>query len=348
VQHGLLVDLRFAYSRDFGGAEPSFQAILRHQQQLAPIVHEYAYVINTLSLGMIGPWGEQHTVRSAGFEESDDAGAYPKRLQLLRGWLNAAPPGLIVTLRYPQQLQWMTEQGGLTSAELAQTGIYNDGFLANVHHDGTFRGDPAEIVASKAWLAEYTKTHPSRAESNVGSGTKDNNPTYARTSDNWLEDGFGRYHVDTLREWGLVETALKGMGRWVELQGRLGYRLVLENATLPSTVTPGQRVVVELSISNEGFAAPRRPHQALLMFGSQPAALDGVDVREWGPGRHSIRAEVTVPQLAGGDHQLSLALPDAHPALRSDARYAIQLANGGVWQSSSGVNALRASVRVLG
>src|SRR5688572_19914481 len=186
---GLLVDLRFAYSEGFGGLEPSFPAILRHQQQLAPIVHEFAHILNTLGLGLIGPWGEQHSVRAAGFNEGDDAGAYPKRLQLLRGWLDGAPPELVVTLRYPHQLRWMIEDGGLTASELAMTGVYNDGFLANVHHEGTFRGSTRDLEAiesDKDWLAEFTRTHPSRAESNV---EDDSSASYATTGTNWLTDG---------------------------------------------------------------------------------------------------------------------------------------------------------------
>ena len=344
---GLLVDLRFAYSHGFGVPEPSYAAILRHQEQLAPIVHEFAHILNALALGLIGPWGEQHSVRAAGFGEADDAGAYPKRLELLRGWLDGAPRGLVVALRYPHQLRWMIEEGGLTEGELARTAIYNDGFLANLHHEGTFRvfSDNERLEDEKRWLAEYSKTHPSRAESNVEQAGA---AEYAKAETNWLTDGFARYHVDTLREWGLVSLVLQPRNVWADVQRKLGYRLVVRGAVLPENVQPGERITVAFQIENEGYAPPRRERLMVLHFGDQPALVEGIDTRTWLPGSRTVRGEVIVPELPDGTYELTLGLPDFAPALQSDARYSIRLANEGVWDATSGTNRMNATTTIVG
>jgi hypothetical protein len=50
--------------------------------------------------------------------------------------------------------------------------------------------------------------------------------------------------------------------------------------------------------------------------------------------------------MPAGVYTVSLWLPDAMDSLRDDPRYAIQLANQGVWNAATGENVLARGVRV--
>ena len=337
VEKGLLYDLRFAYARNQGDPEPPFSRILLHQAQLAAVINPYAHVLNTLELGLIGPWGEQWGVNAPGFNEPDQGGAYPKRLQLVRGWLNGAPAVQFVTLRYPYQLFWMIDSGGMTAAEQLRVGTYSDQFLEGVDWGGTFKGswiDLTEINAQRTRLAIFNLTHPFRGESNFAP----NAWAPAHLSD------FGTFGVGTLRDiqdWmsGLTQTQRDAILR------NLGYRFRLDSATLPTTVTAGQQATVAFTVTNEGYASPKRPRTVYLMFGNVAAPMVGVDIRTWQTGARTVTATVTVPPSAMSG-ELALWLPDPNAALAGDPRYAIRLANSGTWDAATGRNRLNANVVV--
>ena len=50
--------------------------------------------------------------------------------------------------------------------------------------------------------------------------------------------------------------------------------------------------------------------------------------------------------LAPGRYEVFLALPDAASTLSGDPRYAVRFANDGVWNPSTGDNALQIQVEV--
>jgi hypothetical protein len=56
--------------------------------------------------------------------------------------------------------------------------------------------------------------------------------------------------------------------------------------------------------------------------------------------------DAALPALAPGAYDLLLHLPDASPRLRERPAYAVRLANAGVWEAATGLNALGGTVRV--
>jgi hypothetical protein len=64
--------------------------------------------------------------------------------------------------------------------------------------------------------------------------------------------------------------------------------------------------------------------------------LAAVDVRRWVPGDHTVTTRLRVPaDLVPGSYELGIWLPDAASTLRDDPRYAIHLANDGIWDAAS-------------
>jgi hypothetical protein len=73
------------------------------------------------------------------------------------------------------------------------------------------------------------------------------------------------------------------------------------------------------------------------------------DPRRWLPNGvvSTIDEQVTVPvTVPAGTYELYLYLPDAYPSIASNPAYAIRFANEGVWEASTGMNKLNATVTV--
>ena len=72
------------------------------------------------------------------------------------------------------------------------------------------------------------------------------------------------------------------------------------------------------------------------------------DPRKWLPGQtHMVDMIAEIPaSIPRGKYALSLWLPDEAPSLQKDPRYAIQLANDGLWQATSGFNRMIEGMQV--
>ena len=78
----------------------------------------------------------------------------------------------------------------------------------------------------------------------------------------------------------------------------------------------------------------------LVVDGATASALELVaDPRSWLPGS-STALTASLSGLAEGTHTLALWLPDAEPALGSDPRFSVRLANDGTWDAVGGLNEL--------
>ncbi len=153
------------------------------------------------------------------------------------------------------------------------------------------------------------------------------------------------------------------------IRDHLGYRLRLQRADFDPTAD--DRLSVKLQVANDGFSAPHIPRRAYLVL------LDttGEKVREqvldadWRGWRglcstedqvdgqwatrttntscegddevYPVEGEVDVAGLPAGTYQLGLWLPDDHPNLRENAKYAVRLANEDVtWSVDADGNPL--------
>ena len=150
-------------------------------------------------------------------------------------------------------------------------------------------------------------------------------------------------------KWG---AAWEEQGCKVEVTRRLGYRLALQRVKHTSKVAPGGELVVQADIANTGFAAPynARPVYVVLKSGDRRlvAKLSKVDIRRWEPGsNNTIDARLRLPaDLEPGTYTLALWMPDAGEKIQADARFAIRLANDGLWDAEKGDNVITEAFEV--
>ena len=341
-QAGLKVILRFAYNEGETYPDPAPDAalpqLLRHIEQLAPVLAENKDVIAWIEAGFIGAWGEWHTSAS-GLDSP------PRKATVRDALFNHFPPDRFLLFRYPGDFtawypQPVSPALAFTEHPQARLGHHNDCFLASDDDEGTYLDEEGRLRAQewKAYIAEMGRfvpvsgetCHPNPPRSDCGTAL------FELEMLHWsaLNEG---WHPDVISAW-------KAQGCYEEIRRRLGYRLTLHRATFPATVPGGGTLEVQVHLANTGFASPLLPRPVLLLLHGQNRTVSTtvpVDPRRWEAGEHSFRALLELPpDLPGGEYTVALWLPDPAEKLRSDPRYALRFANEGTWDREHGWNVL--------
>lgn len=349
--------------------------MLAHVDALTPALLAGQDVIVALDAGFIGAWAEWHS--SDHFAEEADGGDYPQRRMLVDALL-AALPERHVLVRAPTYKLGMYTDDPLPADPLshalnrgsafdpaeprARIGHLNDCFLSTDNDMGTYPSENLE--AWKDFVAKETRFVPMGGET-CPIGSDNGVPVVSEQShcDPPATEGgravaeLSRLHWSLLhREW--VPQILENWiaeGCYPEIDRRLGYRLVVHDASFNPAAAPGGLLVLRVDLENVGFAAPFNPRPVRVVLDGPArlvADLSSVDPRRLEPSRpSSIEALLRIPADApAGEYRLALWLPDASPAIADDPSYAIQLAstNDGTptWDATSGTNTLSSNFTV--
>ncbi len=188
--------------------------------------------------------------------------------------------------------------------------------------------------------------------------------TFGRTPDETMKvPAYRRYMIDKIRRYqtsylGWISSyndsdreVVAGAG---ELQKAFGYRFVLDSASYPLAVRPGQKLTVKLSVRNTG-SAPFYLDWPVAVALLDPATkksvwsapLTGVDIRRWLPGEdwdsaafayrrpavaYQEAGHATLPaNLKPGRYIIALALLDRQGGMVPSARFAIENYFRGGW-----------------
>ncbi|MBM2618803.1 DUF4832 domain-containing protein [Actinoplanes sp. LDG1-06] len=324
---GVKIVLRFSYTGS-SSADAPVARVLKHIAQLGPVWKVNADVIAALQAGFIGQWGEwyysDHFSSSPGVLTAQNQA---DRKAVLAALLAATAPTTQIQVRTPSYKR-------STFPAVARIGLHNDCFLAGDDDYGTFTApDDAK------WLAASTTTLVGGETCDVSSRSTWPNARAEMARYHWtyLNPSF---NADVLTSWGATGRA--------EAARRLGYRLRLVRATLPTTARRGAKLTAQLTLTNDGYAAPadNRPVALTLTAGTRTQTVRlPADLRTLTPGRTvTLKATFTTP--AAGTYRLSVGLPDPSPRLATTPAYAIRLANPSVWDAGTGRNNLNATLKI--
>jgi hypothetical protein len=346
-QSGVKVILRFAYNfGPYPDSEPdaSKAQMLRHIEQLKPVLQKNADVIAWMRAGFVGAWGEWHT-STHGIDR--DLGA---KREVLTALLAALPASRSVQLRYPADI-WqlygdpLAEAEAFTGSDKARVGHHNDCFLSSDTDVGTYERNGTNTRAEdEARLAVMSRFTP------VGGETCAPYPPLSDCESTLRE--MARLHFTEINQsyHPRIVSGWKRQGCLDEIRRRLGYRLALQTASFNEQVRPGGVMRLNITLTNTGFAAPVNPRPLNVVLdgpGRFVVTLGEVEVRRWEPGPASFAVSLRVPASApAGEYRLALWLPDAAETLRDDPRYAVRFANEEVWDEASGFNVLSAAIKI--
>ena len=335
--------IRFGYKhRSENEAKPwdaEVDVVLRHVEQIKPILQANADVIHSLQAGFVGVWGEWYYTDHFVMAPSSDSDYEPRR-RLINALLDALPADRQIAVRTPvfkTKLLRITYKDTLTFATAyqdtpqARIAGHNDCFVANQSDYGTFNGSSDR----KFWESDTKYTI-------MGGETCDASNTYsdydnakkALAAQHWtyLDSD---YNKNVYNKWG---------SNFNEVKKKLGYRLVLHESYISPDITAGSNVRTVFKLSNDGYAAPINPRGLELILVSSSGEKTVIEVpatdvnpRFWLAGKKpQFEVDFTAP--AAGSYTLYLNLPDPTERLHDNPLFSIRLANQGTWEVETGYN----------
>jgi len=332
---GVKLVLRFSYTDLINGPDAPLEIILKHIEQLGPILHDNYDVIAYMDAGFIGAWGEWY-YSSNHLNNTDD------RRAVLFQLLDVLPPDRMVLVRTPgykrdiyNRYEPLSPEEAFTQTKRARTGADNDCFLADAWDAGTY----GDIEADKTFLNLDNRYVPQAGETCSPSA-------YSECS-NALKD-LKRMHWSALHK-DYNRTVLQ---EWIdggcmdEVERNLGYRFRLLSSVIQDSVRPAGAFNLSFSIVNEGWASPYNPRNLeVILRGLDNATyflLVDEDPRMWMSGDTvDVLVNAGIPDyMPLGNYEVLLNFPDPIPTLYNRPEYSIRLANEHVWEESTGHNSL--------
>lgn len=338
---GIKVIMRSAYAWvEILAPDPAdIQRMVAHINDMRSIYYDNKDVIVAVEMGMFGPWGEMH---SSSHSTVNTALYYPIKTDALRivhqAYMNALPPDRQVLVRRPYYMREvfghsapLAASDAYSTSAQARTGYHNDAYLNSADDGGTF---------AHGWTRqqELEYIHATSQFTFFGGETFGTpNGTYNNATNALYESRYQHmsylnreYYTPIYDAWGSVKETFTQ---------QLGYRIVMENAVYNPQVAPGGLFNVKLQLRNDGFAALHNPRKVELVFDNgqqQIRAVTSINPRIWqsGIGSLQVARQFHIPaNLAQGQWNVFLALPDNEASLRNDARYSVQFANQNTWDT---------------
>ncbi|MBN8581091.1 MAG: DUF4832 domain-containing protein [Anaerolineae bacterium] len=329
---GVKAIIRFAYNEGpYPDTEPdaSKSQILRHIEQLTPLLQTNSDVIAWVEAGFIGAWGEWHTSTN-GLDNIQD------KQEILTA-LVAAIPNRYVQVRYPANIIEMYPNP--EEAMTARVAHHNDCFLSSETDVGTYERDGENTIErDQAYLTELTRFTPMSGETCAPFPPRSECTNAIHEMELLHFSAINEsYHKGIIRSW-------EDGGCLQEITDRMGYRLALTSADFNEQVRPGGVLNLTVNLQNTGFASivNERPLVVVLFNDSERYEVQtSIDPRTWQPGTSSFNIQLHIPSNADeGDYQLALWFPDASETLQSNPLYAIQFANENIFDEATGYNSL--------
>lgn len=368
-QAGFKLVIRFAYNYPKGGPDAPVAVILRHLEQLKPVLQKNKDVIAYMEAGFVGCWGEWHSSSNGlnyPWDNLDDprTGRITAEAKLiLDEILEVLPPERMVALRYPVHkfsyfgntditpIAPLTARTAFKGTNRSRVGHQDDCPVCDERHGGGYWNPRGDFTEAPNFLKQETEF--------VVQGGEPGDPPTADSplsSCETISTLFREQHwsVVGLFNVGSPTSAIDRWQRdgcWTEFNRKLGYRFRLTQATLPVAAKPGTAQTFSLTLVNDGYARPYNPRLVEIVLRNQSTKVDtrlrvtpSQDVRLWLPAPSQsklLSLPVTLPTtLAAGSYDVFLNLPDPEPLLYKRAAYSIRLANTGIWESAAGFNKL--------
>ena len=275
------VIVRICYDPWYNGRSnvtPAHEWVLKHVEQLAPVLSKNTDVIVALEMGMHGAYGEMH---------SDTSITYDRVAEAVNLMLRNTPPELKILTRtgnYSAKVLGFDNWGvdfhidGEKFAEIAKAkgdtmyrvGMFNDGYLGTQYDYGTWGADCKTSICREegvAWLEKYSINTPYGGEAlTTASGYQViNTPEFLayegfRTHTSYLNIQWNNNLIDSWKKTPFKQkdfdydpARVDSLSGFKYINDHLGYRFVLRESWLSDTVGADGDFNAKLRIQNVGF-----------------------------------------------------------------------------------------------
>lgn len=275
------VIVRICYDPWYNGRSnvtPEHKWVLRHVEQLAPVLSKNTDVIVALEMGMHGAYGEMH---------SDTSITYDRVAEAVNLMLRNTPPELKILTRtgnYSAKVLGFDNWGvdfhidGEKFAEIAKAkgdtmyrvGMFNDGYLGTQYDYGTWGADCKTSICREegvAWLEKYSVNTPYGGEALTTAGGFEviNTPEFLsyegfRTHTSYLNvqwnnnliDGWKKSQFEG-KDFEYDGSKIDSLTGFKYVNDHLGYRFVLRESWLSDTVGFDHVLHAKFRVQNVGF-----------------------------------------------------------------------------------------------
>lgn len=328
------VVLRFLYDWDGVAKETepnNIEQILRHMDQIGPVVNRYADAVLLLQSTFTGNCGEMN---------QSNYGSHENNRILMTHLAQVTDDSIYLAVRTPSQLRGITLNRTPVSAETAydgslgsRLGLFNDGMLGSVYDLGTYdntpnadttapedKGTREEEIAFQDYICQFVPNGgeavyyedpysdfdhalPDLVKMHVTYLNCDHDTT---VMDKWKASV---YHGDD---------CFDGMSGYDYITAHLGYRYMVTDSDFTYDALDKNSCVLALTIKNTGFAPAYRLFDSFLSLENTDTGLQltlpvALDNRTIGGGHQAeFSFPLTVNGLPEGDYQLAFYLTDPY------------------------------------
>ncbi len=330
---GRQVILRFLYDWDGKALETepkTIDRILRHMDQVGPVVNRYANAVFLLQGTFTGNCGEMTQTKFGSHEDNRT---------LMTRLAQVTDPSIFLAVRTPSHLRGVTmtrtpvlPENAFDGSLSSRLGLFNDGMLGSVYDLGTYddtpnagtsapedKGTREEELAFQETLCQYVP--------NGGEAVLDN--PYS-DFDRAVAD-LARMHVTYLNcdhdaavmdKWKAAvyhgDDCFDGVSGYEYIAAHLGYRYVVTDSSLASDALAADSSLLSVTIENHGFAPCYRLLDASVTLedtvtGGQvilPAELDNRIIG--GGSQASFLLSLPIDRLPAGEYRIFLTLTDPY------------------------------------
>lgn len=356
-QNGLKMILRFAYNWEGFNTDAgeSKKWILRHIEQLAPLLQEFIGQIAVLQIGFIGAWGEWH---SSPLDED-----YIAKSEIVQSLLSVYPEPYNLVIRHPMHKNKLELKNEM---DYARIGYANDYFTAGEHENangndfvpGTEEYEQVKKEVDK-WNFYMVGELPYNENTEMGLDKlltplkvlkilKEHKYSALDITQNF------ELNIENLKNRKIYPSLLQNMGIPYDkryfldgngkevvrsyfdfIRDHLGYRLGVQPN--PIIQIKDKKIEYNIKITNTGFATvvnPKEFYMVLITENNQIKEFkQDINVREWYPSlieegqlkEYELKGYLPLDEVRG-KCLVGIWIPDVNSSIKYDARYDIRLA----------------------
>ena len=350
---GLSVMYRAAYDFD-GRSNPDpkeMEIILNHIKQLKPVFEKYEDILFNVQAGFLGPWGEWHHSRYG------DPIRPEYQRQVVNALFDVVPESVTIAVRRPEYIRNIaddTKDSGhrgdhkpVTRAEafgnskIARLAFHNDALMSDSTDMDTYIAPDYPRQRELDWINKQTRFTPMVAETNLVSSNNDTEKAIKFLDSINIQSLNMEYHPRVLRKW--KNSNHDGMNAFDYIGMMIGYRFVLNKATIRESTMNGGCLRLDLEMTNSGFGhlLKEKKFEMVLKNDSQTyRAVIAEDLRFWDKNEKISRIYYfQLPSdLVPGTWNVYLGLSSTYESLADNPAYSVRFANKDIWEAETGLN----------
>lgn len=331
--------VRFAYDPYYNGGkdkEPEQAMILKHIEQVCPVINAYGNTVTAVEVGLIGPWGEMHSSKIANAEHITP---------IIQSFLDNTQ-SVPVLVRTPKMIYdylgiTVNDIDGYTidaKDKAYRLGLFNDGYLGSDNDLGTYTDRAREVE----FLSGQTERLPYGGEVVIPTSKlhdietclpEMNKLNLSYLNIEWNNQVIDKWKNSTYTQACGTDEIYYGKSAFDYIENHMGYRYVLTESVFKYPSKPDS-LQIELSLKNVGFGNLNRTKRTKIIFTDESGEIAYSHSLDDYTGGETLVGSVSF-ELDSGKYDVYLRI---YGEVTDSPKYCLQFANEGIWNEELKAN----------